>query len=51
MASSLRITYATTGYNVYVNDSETPVNGETLVTGTEYALESLTAGTEYSVEL
>ena len=38
-----------TGYNVYVNDSETPVNGETLVTGTEYALESLTAGTEYKV--
>ena len=37
------------GYNVYVNDSETPVNGETLVTGTEYALESLTAGTEYKV--
>ena len=36
-----------TGYNVYVNDSETPVNGETLVTGIEYALESLTAGTEY----
>ena len=28
---------------------ETPVNGETLVTGTEYALESLTAGTEYKV--
>ena len=38
-----------TGYNVYVNDSETPVNGETLVTGIEYALESLTAGTEYKV--
>ena len=38
-----------TGYNVYVNDSETPVNGETLVTGTEYALENLTAGTEYKV--
>ena len=38
-----------TGYNVYVNDSETPVNGETLVTGTEYALESLTAGIEYKV--
>ena len=37
------------GYNVYVNDSETPVNGETLVTGTEYVLESLTAGTEYKV--
>ena len=37
------------GYNVYVNDSETPVNGETLVTGTEYALENLTAGTEYKV--
>ncbi len=37
------------GYNVYVNDSETPVNGETLVTGTEYVLESLTAGTEYTV--
>ena len=37
------------GYNVYVNDSETPVNGETLVTGTEYALESLTEGTEYKV--
>ncbi|MFR1414451.1 MAG: fibronectin type III domain-containing protein [Lachnospiraceae bacterium] len=37
------------GYNVYVNDSDTPVNSETLVTGTEYALESLTAGTEYKV--
>ena len=37
------------GYNVYVNDSETPVNGETLVTGTEYALENLTAGTGYTV--
>ena len=37
------------GYNVYVNDSETPVNGATLVTGTEYVLESLTAGTEYKV--
>ena len=38
-----------TGYNVYVNESEDPVNGETLVTGTEYTLESLTAGTEYKV--
>ena len=37
------------GYNVYVNNSETPVNGETLVTGTEYVLESLTAGTGYTV--
>ena len=37
------------GYNVYVNDSETPVNGETLVTGTEYELKDLTAGTEYTV--
>ena len=37
------------GYNVYVNDSETPVNGETLVTGTEYELKDLTAGTGYTV--
>ena len=37
------------GYNVYVNDSETPVNDETLVTGTEYELKDLTAGTEYKV--
>ena len=37
------------GYNVYVNDSETPVNGATLVTGTEYELKDLTAGTGYKV--
>ena len=37
------------GYNVYLNDSDTPVNGGTLVTGTEYVLESLTAGTGYTV--
>lgn len=37
------------GYNVYVNDPENPVNGETLVTGTEYELKDLTAGTGYTV--
>ena len=39
---------ATTGYNVYVND--TKVNAE-LVTATEYDLTGLTASTEYSVKV
>lgn len=37
------------GYNVYLNDPETPVNSETLVTDTEYSLTDLTAATNYSV--
>ena len=37
------------GYNVYLNDPETPVNGGTLVTDTEYSLTDLTAATNYSV--
>ena len=37
------------GYNVYLNDSDTPVNSETLVTDTEYSLTDLTAATNYSV--
>ena len=40
-----------TGYNIYLGDSETPVNGDQLVMGLTYTLEGLDAATEYTVKV
>lgn len=37
------------GYNVYLNENGSPVNGTALITGTRYELKGLTPGTEYTV--
>lgn len=42
---------AVAGYNIYLGDSETPVNGDQLVTGLTYTLEGLDAATEYTVKV
>ena len=42
---------AVAGYNIYLGDSETPVNGDQLVMGLTYTLEGLDAATEYTVKV
>lgn len=42
---------AVAGYNIYLGDSETPVNVDQLVMGLTYTLEGLDAATEYTVKV
>lgn len=42
---------AVAGYNIYLGDSGTPVNGDQLVTDLTYTLEELDAATQYTVKV